>query len=491
MSTYESPRPGSLSARHPVGVHVERGAVRMATDWLRARSARALFLSLALPFGVFLVFAIPPFQGLDEPSHFFRVYSISDGALVAPTAGGDAGAVLPACLPAYAGVLGARAAAPGPLHAGDSFTLPAGCAARPSAFVPFDNTAVYSPVSYVPQVIGVAIARWLGASLPVVFYAGRLFALLAYAGLVFLALSVAPRGRWAILVVALMPMSLVLGTQYSADGMTIAYSLVLVASVIRCLCDPRATWRWFLLVGAAAAALALSKSTYFALTPLLLLVPNRLFPTRWSAVAAKVATLCLVGLLAGLWYLEVRGIAPNGAASGADARLQVQYILHHTGRFAKFVLNTLFGPTTGYFTLQGFVSWVGFSRNSALGTPAPPPLVLAAGIGLVLAAYRMEVAAATISLSRMAVARALLPVTLVAANAVLVVTTLYLTVVPVGAPVLWLQGRYLLPLATVPVISVLALQPPDVRQRPVHPAVPVVLLLILGYLVLKVAVYFY
>jgi uncharacterized membrane protein len=489
MSTYESPQPGSWSAPPPVGILAEGGILRGAWERARGLTARAVFLALALPVGLFLALAIPPFQGLDELDHFFRAYSISGGALVSPMVGSDAGDVLPACVPAYAHGLYDEATRPGPFHVSDFFTLPAGCAAQPAAFVPFDNTAVYSPVSYAPQSIGVALARRLGAPLPIIFYAGRVFALLAYVGLVTVALSIAPRGRWAILVVGLMPMSLVLGSQYSADGMTIAYALLLAGSVIHCMCDPRATWRGFLLVVAAASALALSKTTYFVLAPLLLLVPARLFPTRWWAVGAKVGALCLVGLLVGLWYLQVRGVPPNGTAVGADPRLQIEYILHHKTWFVKFVLDTLFGSGTGYFTWQGFVSWVGFSRSVAAGTPAPPPLIMAAGIGLVAYAYRVEIPA-VISLTKLTAARALLPLALVAGNAVLIVTALYVTVLPVGEQALWLQGRYLLPLAAVPVISLLALPSREPRERSLIAILPVVLVL-LGYLVVKVPTYFY
>jgi uncharacterized membrane protein len=489
MSTYETPKPGSLNAPLSVGLLAEHGVVRAVMNRARALTARSMFLGLALPVGIYLVFAIPPFQGLDEVSHFLHTYSISGGALVATRKGVNAGTVLPACLPAYGFGLYAQATRPGAFHPSDYFTLPAGCASRPNAFTLYNNTAVYSPVSYVPQAIGVAIARSLGAPLPIVFYAGRLFALLAYVGLVSLALSIATHGKRAILVVGLMPMSLVLGSQYSADGMTIAYALLLVGAVIHCLCDPRATWRGFLLVVAAATTLALSKSTYFALAPLLLLVPNRLFPTGWSAVAAKVGALSLIGLLVGFWYLQVRGIAPNGVIPGVDQRLQVEYILHHPGHYAKFVANTLFGPITGYFTWPGFVSWVGWSRSVTAGAAAPPPLIMVAGIGLVAIAYRAEMTTAMV-LTKLSAARALLPLALVIGNAVLIVTTLYVAVLPVGAGALWLEGRYLLPLAAVPAISLVAIQGREFRERSILPIVPVVLVL-LGYLVVKVAMYFY
>ena len=456
--------------------------------WL---GAPALFLALAAPVGVFLALLVPPFQGLDEQNHFYRVYSISGGALVAPVVDGRAGDVLPACVAGYGQDLAQQATRPGPFHPSDYTALRPGCADAPATFVTFDNTAIYSPVSYLPQSIGVAVARLLGAPVPVLFYAGRLAALLAYLAVVALALRIAPAGRSVLLVVALLPMSLLLGTQYSADGGTIAFALLLVAAVVRCRQAPGATWRSFTLAAAAAAALALSKSTYFALAPLLLLVPARLFPTRWTAHAARLGSLVAIALLAGGWYLQVRGIHPTGAAagSGIDPPQQVRYILRHGLWYARFVVLTLLGPQTGYFTWPGFVSWVGFSRSLTAGLPTPPPLVMAAGIALLLIAYVRE-APRSLALSAGAIATAAVPVALVVANAVLIVTVLYVTVQPVGDHVLWLQGRYLLPLAAAPVVSLLALGPAAERPRPVLALAPLAVLMLV-YLVGKVLLYFY
>jgi uncharacterized membrane protein len=457
---------------------------------LSSVGAASLFLALALPVGLFLVFAVPPFQGLDEPNHFLRAVSISGGAFVAPVVDGRSGDILPACVTSYTDEVFHSQVRPGRFGPGQGFVEPAGCASQPAAFVPFDNTAVYSPVSYLPQAAGVALARVLGAPVPVWFYAGRVAILLFYVAVVALALRVAPIGEQVLLVVALMPMSLVLGTQFSADGVTIASSLLLVAAVAHSRWDEGATGRSFLLVVAAALVLALSKSTYFVLAPLLLLVPGRLFPNRWAAAGAKMAGLGLIAALAVLWYLQVQGIHPAGpTVAGIDPGQQVRFMLRHPGWSARFVLLTLFGPQTGYFTWPGFVSWVGFSRSLTAGVPSPPPLVMAAGIGLLVMAYvhawprRMIVAPA-------AAVRAALPLVLVVANAVLIVVVLEVTVQPVGDPTLWLQGRYLLPLAAVPVLSPHLMLAEPGKRRSLLPLVPLMLLL-LGYLVVKVLVYFY
>lgn len=460
------------------------------TRTLRRTAAATWFLALALPVGLYLTIAIPPGQGLDEPNHFYRVYQVSTGQLVSQRLGNDVGGVLPACAVEYLRQMDGVATSP-TAFAWPAFAMGAReCDPAATTFVDFANTAVYSPVSYLPQVLGVAAARLAGAPLPWLFVAGRVAGLMAYLALVYLALRLAPAGRIVILVVGLMPMALTSASEYSADGMTIALSLVLVAGVIRCCTDPETTWRTFVLAGAAALGLALSKSTYFVLAPLLLLVPGRLFPSGRVALAARVAVVGAIGLAAVGWYLEVGPLALGRVVNGIDPHAQIQYILGHPLRYVRLVAMTLLGPTTTYFTWPGFVAWVGFTRNAAAGTPQPPIVVVLLGFVILALAYRHELAR-PLRWSAGLVVRAGWPVALVVANMVLIVTVLYLTDAVVGTRVYWhVHGRYFLPLAAVPAVSVglLAARPGQGGSALPYAAGMSVLL---AYVVGKVAIYFY
>ena len=96
---------------------------------------------------------------------------------------------------------------------------------NPSArkFVRFPNTALYSPLVYLPQSIGMAVGRLLGVSAPTLCLFGRICNLLAWVTLVFLAIRVTlvflairitPVYKWLFFVLALMPMSLFIATSF-------------------------------------------------------------------------------------------------------------------------------------------------------------------------------------------------------------------------------------------------------------------------------------
>lgn len=458
---------------------------------LRAVSAATWFLVLAAPVALFLVFAVPPFQGLDEGNHFARVYSITSGTLIQPIQDDRAGTTLPACVYEYTANLWAEGTRAAPFDVRDFWTVPAGCGERPPRFWPIENTAVYSPVCYLPQIVGVGVARLLGASLPIVFYSGRLAGALGFIGLVFLALRLTPRAHAVILVIASLPMVLLLGSAYSADGMTIASSLLTIALVLRCRFDPNATWRDFVLAATAALALALSKNAYGLFALLLVLVPARLFPSRRVALAARAGALLAIALAAGLWYLKIRNVSMAATGYGPIVPAeQVQFVVQHPLRYLRIVARTLFGPALGYYLWPGIVSWVGFGRSTAAGSPLPPPIIFLVGFALLLVACK-RAGPGPYTWTAKTIAQAAVPAAVFVGTVAVIVSALYIEITAVGAPgIAGIQGRYFLPLAGLPATSLTMLVPGRLEPRSMLALLPFILLLLV-YLTAKVVAYFY
>ncbi len=461
----------------------------------------AWFLVLALPLGLFLVFAVPPMQGLDEPNHLLRVWSLTDGDLVPPTVhagtrsvvidgraatvpagtvrrGTSAKAVVVApCLYAYITDNYDQALRAGPMGTTPFFRTPPGCARSPDTLVVYDNTAINSPVTYLPQVAAVGVLRAAGAPLPVVFYGGRLAGLLAYVLLVALALRAAPRGRGVLFVVGLLPMSLEGAATYSADTMTLALALMVVALTVRLVVDPRAGWRWFGALALSCWLLALTKEPYFLLGFLVLLVPgsrlarggHHLGPAavraaRWGVVAVTL-------LLAGGWYLlAVRGVTlqadyPPGMV---DQGAMVRFALHHPWSFTGLVGRSVLVRSGQGGVALGMVSSIGFFRNQ--GSSAFPPVALGLlAAATLFVAYRQEAGARLARASGWTARLApWLPAAVTALGALAVYVGAALRSTAPGAHLInGVQGRYLLPLVPVPVVGVVLWRAPSTR-RPAH-----------------------
>ncbi len=469
---------GGLPAGGEPEVAAEVAARRRSlAERVRLLSPRVVFLALAVPMGLFLLLAVPPTQGLDEPNHFYRAYGISMGQLVAETQAGRTGGFLPSCLPAYINFQFKPAGTPDRFHPSTFLYQPKPCTSKRS-FLEFPNTALYSLVSYAPQSLALLVTRSLRFPLPLQFYAGRLAAFTAFILLAWTALKIAPWGHSVMLLVAAWPMALLGAASYSADTMALALSLVLVACVLRAREDSQGHLRWFLVGAAAAVALGLSKSTYFVLAPLLLLVPNDIAPSRLLAMLLKVGAIAVVAVTSAAWTLSVRGIhiqLPPGGGT-IDPIQQLALILAHPVHYVNFMLGMLLGSQVGYFTWETFVTQIGFFRSFANGTPFPQPWVMVAGYLAVVFAY-IGVSTRPWLLSTGRVIVGLFPPVLILVNIVLIFTVLYLAATPVGGNLLTLDGRYLLPFVSVPLISL------SILQRGHHPArwnvFPVILILVM------------
>jgi hypothetical protein len=96
-------------------------------------------------------------------------------------------------------------------------------------FLDFASAAVYSPVPYAPAALLMAIGRALGASTLLLLYLGRLGCLLATVALLALATKRMPTRAWTFATVAMLPVLLVQAAMLSADGVTLALALLVLA----------------------------------------------------------------------------------------------------------------------------------------------------------------------------------------------------------------------------------------------------------------------
>ena len=174
-----------------------------------------VFFVIALAWGVAQVFIVPPLQVPDEGDHWFRAWALTDGQLTADSqgmltlpgvmartadlytrlVGGPGGALgLPISLEGQAGFSGYENLfnAPGP----------------PGTVEVASRVASYGPIGYVPQAVGVAIGRLVGAPPLTCFYLARLANLLMAIALFFLAIRLAPFGKQLIVLLALLPMTM-------------------------------------------------------------------------------------------------------------------------------------------------------------------------------------------------------------------------------------------------------------------------------------------
>ncbi len=326
--------------------------------WRRAPLA---FFAVALVSGIGMAVILPPLGGYDEPVHFMRAWQISDGGLFASAGttnegrgfGGDAPASIVVDL---GGLMRDGVFASENEHSASSVwshiddPAPHGHA----TFVSFPSTAVYAPAPYLPAAFALRIGRALGLSAFMLVLLARLAGIVAYAALGALAVHRIPARKWLLAVVLLAPVAVFQAATISADALTIALALLVVADALALSDRTTDAVRPALLieVGVVTLALALAKQPYFMVAALLLIPAWR---HRGRVAATLGAILVAAGGIALAWstWAQAHYIPPdipvaylghtNYAYRDVDTTAQLEYVRGHPWSFLRAI-----GETLGY-----------------------------------------------------------------------------------------------------------------------------------------------
>jgi uncharacterized membrane protein len=426
-------------------------------SWLAAWSRRPCLVvaTVGLIAGLGFALLTPPLTGYDEPYHFLRAYQISEGHLVATQHGKQLGGTVPAELPDDLG----RLLVDGMFspdrtkflkHIGDA------PATGRKTFVDFAPSAVYPPVPYTPAALLMAIGRAFGASTLVLMYLGRIGSLLGTIGLLTLAIRRIPTRKWMLATVALLPVTVLQASMLSADGVTIALALLVLALALDVAATPRGevTRRRLVEIALATTALGLAKPPYILFALALAIAMHR----HGRAVVRVLVASLGAGLAAtAAWgaYASSVYVAPNfrhvyGAVkvgtytvyTHVDPGRQEHFVLHHPWSFVRAI-----GRTVSSY-------WPDLAREALTQVPLwkLPLLAVVAAAAIVTASEFVDDARPGSPLGWRS--RAVLGA--IAAATFLALTLLaYTGWNAVGSPrIEAFQGRYLLPLLPVVIVAV-------------------------------------
>jgi len=397
----------------------------------------ALFLVYGLVAIGLLAITMPPYQNPDEVSHFMRAEAISEGGVIGarfPTIGG--GGIIDFGIERSAAIF-----EPLKFHperkvtramAEKAMALQWGAEVGPRGFA---NTAIYSPVSYIPAVVGIWISK--GLHLPVIrtLVISRLLMGLSGIAIATVAIALADCGAPFLFVILTLPMSLALMTSPSQDAMIMAFGALAAALLISAFQKSRLTWRAFIVLCTALAIIATARPPYAPIAVVPLLIPGRRLAGRITGVA------CVLGAVI-LWSIIAAKLTGVATPPGVEPTAQALRLLTHPAKIAPLVVDTF--KFSGDLFMRGFIGqlgWLDVDMPHFYNVIALGALLL----GTTLAALTLRgihIAHST----RLTLALAILT------SAAAIFAIQYLTWTKVGAPIIdGVQGRYFLPLATLSV----------------------------------------
>ena len=294
--------------------------------------AVAMIFALAL-IGI-LYFVICPFEmPPDEPAHFRRAFEISAGGIFSkPLSSGAFGDILPRAL-------------------NDCWNRAAVIDWNDKAEVGFTNTALYSFVNYLPQALGILLARIFTNKVAVIYYIGRLFNFLFAFALSAFALKKIPFGRKILFVIMLFPMTLQEMISMSPDALVNALSFAFVAFILDCAYQKEKVGRKDIaLIGIMLCAIALCKIVYLGAVFLIYIIPSKKMTKRDRyllriAVPLVAVSLNLISLA---FSTTMLANVKYGHMGEIDSNNQMKFILSHPSSYAKIFVKTLISHCQGY-----------------------------------------------------------------------------------------------------------------------------------------------
>jgi len=316
------------------------------------------FAVFSIFFGLGFAIITPPLSTPDEHNHFLRAYQISEGGFLPSKAKTGTGGNEPLSILTLAQRI-------------KPFTLEKvgtlddiHLNTRQRNFYRFENTALYSPVAYAPQAIGIFVGRVFDAPPIYLTYLARICNVLAYTGIIYVAIRMLPFGKWAGVVIGLLPMHVLLSGTTSADPFSAALAFLVIASVLRLRTYTRTmTSRELWLLFGLTLLVAFAKLPYVLFLGAYLFIPARVMggtTKRWLGLLAGLYIMAIGA--AGVWLSLAKGESSPYGPAFVDNAKQTAFMINHPVAFGKVLVRTYLSDFSATFYKQ-YVASIGLLQT--------------------------------------------------------------------------------------------------------------------------------
>lgn len=369
-------------------------------------SVEKLYLPAVLLLGMLYMTVLPPLSAPDEVSHFISAYELSD-RLLGQEARNEDGYIYIRARDAFIedtedvlkdeGDGFREEAADGqiqPVILGQELTEKtyrlihekglenSGETGRAVSYQPNVRT---TPLAYVPQALGITLARILGLGSIGLLFLGRFMNLLLYAGTGYAAIRRLPFGKSLYLGVAILPMSLHLAASMSYDVLILAFGGYFTAVCLDLSYEAeRVKVRDVLLLALVMAVMGPCKMVYGAMMGLCLLIPVRKFGSwgKWALSAAVVLGAYVAAMaMVNLGNVEMYTRAEESYIAWAgETGYTFGELLHRPLHVLRMCYNTLMWE--GETLYSGMFGGALGNQDAVLNTPYAVILALTAALAV-------------------------------------------------------------------------------------------------------------
>ena len=192
---------------------------------------------------------------------------------------------------------------------------------------------------YLPQAIGIFIAKLLDLNLIWFLWLARIFNLICYAGLISLAIKKTPYLKIPLLAVACIPLTIYQDSSANIDSMIIGLGILSISYFIFMCKSDKLKIKNILLFTALCLLLGLCKLPYLAFIFLLLFVPKEKFNVNHLHIYLLVSIIAVggIGLLWSKYSTSALLHSWRALESNANATQQITFLINHPNSILKFI----------------------------------------------------------------------------------------------------------------------------------------------------------
>lgn len=286
---------------------------------------------------VFYMWRCPLGMVPDEDSHYLRAYEVANVSLISQHMGADGigGNYMPGNLLCY----------------GDKTAT---IDKEDDCEYIFGNTALYSPITYLPQAIGIKLAGIFSDRTSVIFYGGRFGGAAICFALCVLTLLVAPFGKRIFFLMMTFPLTIQEMISVSPDGFTIALCLFFIAYILRISYgNEKIRKRDVVILATVGLTISLCKIVYVVLMLLLFMIPGDKFSSKKKSYLFKMGLMGVAVVLNLIWLKISAGYLVE-FNEGVNSFAQCKFVLTHILGYYATVVRTML-----YFLFSWFQNMVG------------------------------------------------------------------------------------------------------------------------------------
>lgn len=310
----------------------------------RVKNPEIVFLSLIIPFGFIMTFLMPIGSIPDEEVHFYRTFQVSEGGMMSTNKASETGGDIPqrivTDIQESLTVFWNKQTFPRQ----NIFTKISGNRVdfNKRLFMPFPTSAVYPPVTYVPQAIGINFARIIYPTTGFMVLMAKLCNLALFIVLVWWAIRIAIYQRWVYVTLALFPIVVQQATSLSTDVMTIGGLFVFIATLHNIFLERKPLTSkviWQLVI--STLLIILSRPTNVVVLLPILFIPNTV-TKGWSNKIKLIMLLGFGSLVISIgWYLLMKVNGYNldiRNEANVDMVGQLRFTITHPITFVKTLI---------------------------------------------------------------------------------------------------------------------------------------------------------